>query len=255
MLRAHVDDEGDLTAVNGYAVPRARCRPTPGSRADGRLQPVPCSGQGAAPAGATARPTPPGVKAGQLHAGGLPPRRWSRAQAATPSSSTRSRSPTSKNIRDMVFIDANTGKIVNRYSHGRRRDSTASCTRPTPQPRPHPGLEGGRPASRATSTSTSRTSSLRRRRLLVLRQRLRSRLLRRRRRHDADGQQRPGHRLPERQLERRDHQLLRRRLLRRRRGARVGPRLHRVHLRPDLPVAVGCAQRVATPTSGARPST
>ena len=54
----------------------------------------------------------------------------------------------------------------------------------------------------------------------------------------------PTHRLPQRQLERRHHQLLRRRLLRRRRRPRVGPRLHRVHLRPDLPVAVRCAQRV-----------
>ena len=59
-----------------------------------------------------------------------------------------------------------------------------------------------------------------------------------------DGQQRPAHQLPERQLERRHHQLLQRRHLRRRGLARVGPRLHRVHLRPDLPVPAGCAQRV-----------
>ena len=57
------------------------------------------------------------------------------------------------------------------------------------------------------------------------------------------GQQRPDHRLPQRQLERRHHQLLRRRHVRRHRLARVGPRLHRVHLRPDLPVAVGRAER------------
>ena len=62
--------------------------------------------------------------------------------------------------------------------------------------------------------------------------------------HDEDGQQRPRHRLPQRQLERPDDQLLRRGDLRRRRLARVGPRLHRVHLRADLPVPVGCAQRV-----------
>ncbi len=54
----------------------------------------------------------------------------------------------------------------------------------------------------------------------------------------------PTHRLPERELERHHHQLLQRRHLRRRRRPRVGPRLHRVHPRPDLPVAVRCAQRV-----------
>ena len=47
---------------------------------------------------------------------------------------------------------------------------------------------------------------------------------------------------PERELERRDHQLLQRRHGRRCRRARMGPRLHRVHARPDLPMAVGCAQ-------------
>ena len=41
-----------------------------------------------------------------------------------------------------------------------------------------------------------------------------------------------------------DDQLLRRRHLRRRGRARVGPRLHRVHLGRHLPVAVGRAQRV-----------
>ena len=48
----------------------------------------------------------------------------------------------------------------------------------------------------------------------------------------------PTHRLPQRQLERRHHQLLQRRHRRRHGRPRVGPRLHRVHLRADLPVAV-----------------
>ena len=43
-------------------------------------------------------------------------------------------------------------------------------------------------------------------------------------------QQRRRDQLPQRQLERHDHQLLQRRHLRRRRRPRVGPRLHRVHL-------------------------
>ena len=99
--------------------------------------------------------------------------------------------------------------------------------------------------SRAPSTRTSRTRSTRHRRvLLVLQERLRPRLLRRRGRHDDHGQQRPADQLPQRQLERRHHQLLQRRHLRRRRRPRVGPRLHRVHLRPDLPVPVRCPQRV-----------
>ena len=61
---------------------------------------------------------------------------------------------------------------------------------------------------------------------------------------DAHGQQRPRHQLPQRQLERRLGQLLHQRLRRRRGFPRVGPRLHRVHQQPDLPVAVGRAQRV-----------
>ena len=59
----------------------------------------------------------------------------------------------------------------------------------------------------------------------------------------SDGQQRPADRVPQRELERLHDQLLHRRHLRRRRRPRVGPRLHRVHLRPDLPVAVRRAQR------------
>ena len=59
----------------------------------------------------------------------------------------------------------------------------------------------------------------------------------------AHGEQRPDDQLPERQLERRDHELLQRCYRRRRRRARVGPRLHAVHVRPDLPVAVGGAER------------
>ena len=61
---------------------------------------------------------------------------------------------------------------------------------------------------------------------------------------DDDGQQRRRDQLPQRQLERHHHQLLQRRHLRRHRLPRVGPRLHRVHLRPDLPVAVRRPQRV-----------
>ena len=54
----------------------------------------------------------------------------------------------------------------------------------------------------------------------------------------------PTHRLPECQLERHHDELLQRRDRRRRRRARVGPRVHRVHPQPDLPVAAGRTERV-----------
>ena len=247
MIRANLDKSGELTSVNGYAAPDLDLSVDPrisadaaGKRAVGAVRADPPTArrrrrrrhhrhQG--------RPT-----ASSSSTGWAP----SRATPARRSWRTSSRSPTSDNMRDMVFVDADTNKVINRYSLiANALDRELYEATGTPQaPVITKVWEEGDPFPGTLNEDQQNLVNSGRRVLLALQERLRSRLLRRRGRHDEDGQQRPPHQLPQRQLERRHHQLLQRRHLRRRRVARVGPRLHRVHLRADLPVPAGCPQRV-----------
>ena len=107
-----------------------------------------------------------------------------------------------RNVRDMVFVNANTGKVVNRYS---MIDNALDRELYEADAPPRPTWSGKRATpSRARSTRTRQNEVERHRGvLLALQERLQLRLLRRRRLDDAHGQQRPDHRLPQRQLERR----------------------------------------------------
>ncbi|GAB3260896.1 M4 family metallopeptidase [Nocardioides dilutus] len=114
MLRAHVDRDGNLTAVNGYAAPNLDLSVSP------RLSPA-AVGRAAV---AAVKADPPGhdgdadvsgIKAVQtdlvVYRHGVP--RGDRGKAVLAyvvEVSNRA------NVRDMVFLDANTGKLVNRYS-------------------------------------------------------------------------------------------------------------------------------------------
>ena len=112
-LRANLDRAGDLTAVNGYVAPGLSLATTPRFSA----------AQAATRAIGTVRATPPGE--GKVDLSGL--------EAASNTLSVYRMGSikgdpgeailayvvevsNQRNIRDMVFIDANTGKAVNRYS-------------------------------------------------------------------------------------------------------------------------------------------
>ena len=115
MLLAHLDAEGDLTSVNGYAAPGVDISVTP------RLS----AGQAATRAVSEVRTDPPSLDGRKASTSGL-------RAAATDlviyrTGATRGVSgdnvltyvvevTNGNNIRDMVFVDANAGKLLNRYS-------------------------------------------------------------------------------------------------------------------------------------------
>lgn len=114
MLRARVDDQGDLTSVNGYTAPDLDLSTTPAVSAE----------KAASSAVGTVTADPPGEDGG-ADVRGL------RAAATDLSvyrlGSTKGEEGRSvlawivevtndANVRDMVFLDAQTGKVINRYS-------------------------------------------------------------------------------------------------------------------------------------------
>lgn len=114
MLRANVDKQGDLTAVNGFAAP------------DLSLSTTPRIGKDAAARAAvgTVRANPPG-DAGDADTTGI--RAASTKLVVYRLGATKGETGTAvlawvvevtnrANVRDMVFLDATTGKLVNRYS-------------------------------------------------------------------------------------------------------------------------------------------
>ncbi len=242
MLLAHLDAQGDLTSVNGYAAPGVDISVTP------RLS----AGQAAARAVRAVRADPPSHNGGRADTTGL--RAAATDLVVYRTGATRGVAGDNvltyvvevtnrSNIRDMVFVDANAGKLLNRYSmmdDALERDtSSSSSSRPprrsgpraTPSPAPSTWTSRTSCSARASPTGSSRTRSAATPTTAPARPM-----------NTVNND--PTHRLPQRELERHDHQLLQRRHLRRRRRPRVGPRLHRVHPRPDLPVAVRCPQRV-----------
>ncbi|GAA2144198.1 hypothetical protein GCM10009844_17470 [Nocardioides koreensis] len=113
MLKANVDKAGDLTSVNGYAAPALDLGVTP------RLS----ASEAASRAVSTVRAVPPGgastdtrgIEAGSNH---LTIYRMG-AIKGDPGEAVLAyvvEVTNGHNIRDMVFVDANTGKVVNRYS-------------------------------------------------------------------------------------------------------------------------------------------
>ena len=114
MLKAQVDRQGDLTSVNGYAAPDLALSTTPRvSEADAARAAV-----------GTVRANPPGhegdadttgIRAGstdlQVYRQGAVKGETGPAVLAWVVEVTNA-----TNVRDMVFLDANTGKLLNRYS-------------------------------------------------------------------------------------------------------------------------------------------
>jgi Zn-dependent metalloprotease len=115
MLRAQLDAQGDLTSVNGYAAPDVDISVTP------RLS----AGQAAARAVRAVRADPPSHRGGRAGTAGIRPAstelvvyRTGAIRGVVGSSVlTYVVEVTNRNnIRDMVFVDANAGKVINRYS-------------------------------------------------------------------------------------------------------------------------------------------
>jgi Zn-dependent metalloprotease len=115
MLLAHLDTQGDLTSVNGYAAPGVDISVTP------RLS----AGQAAARAVRTVRVDPPSHNGGKANTAGI--RAVSTELVVYRTGATRGVAGENiltyvvevtnrNNIRDMVFVDANAGKLLNRYS-------------------------------------------------------------------------------------------------------------------------------------------
>ncbi|WP_167880568.1 M4 family metallopeptidase [Nocardioides guangzhouensis] len=116
MLRAHVDKDGDLTSVNGFAVPGLDLSVTPRLSATEAAQRAIAVVKAAPPghdgvAGDTA-----GIKAGTNDL--VVYRTGSTAGQANGTDKLVYvvEVTNGKNIRDMVFVDADADKIVNRYS-------------------------------------------------------------------------------------------------------------------------------------------
>ncbi len=240
-IRAHLDGAGQLTSVNGFAAPDLSLDVTP------RLSESDAGCPGDRDRGRERR-----AGAGDLDAAStelVVYRMGSTRGEAGPAVLTWVVEVTNAaDVREKVFLDARTGKVVNRYSmmaHALNRqlieasiddhgtpgnpdDDTVKLTEVWKEGEPTAGLN---PAQLDLHDGTGEAYWL-------FKNAFNRRLLRRSRRHDDHGQQRPAHRLPQRQLERHQHQLLRRRDLRRHGRARVGARLHRAHVRPHLPVAV-----------------
>ena len=115
MLLAHVDTQGDLTSVNGFAAPGIDISMTP------RLT----SGQAAARAVRAVKLDPPSHNGGKASTTGLRAahtnlviyRTGAIRDVAGENVLTYTVEVTNhRNIRDMVFVDANTGKLLNRYT-------------------------------------------------------------------------------------------------------------------------------------------
>ena len=115
-IRVNIDKAGDLTSVNGYAAPGLDLSVTP------RLT----AAEAAQRAIATVRANPPaGEGAGKVDVSGL--KAASNTLSVYRLGATKGERGAAvlayvvevandRNIRDMVFVDANTGKFVNRYS-------------------------------------------------------------------------------------------------------------------------------------------
>lgn len=116
MLRAQVDEQGDLTSVNGYAAPRLSLSTDPritaaeaGKRAVGLVRedaPTTHDGEAADVSGIAAKTTELVV----YRLGAV------RGEAGKAVLAYEVEVTNDKNIRDVVFIDAQTGKAVNRWS-------------------------------------------------------------------------------------------------------------------------------------------
>ena len=114
MLRAHIDGQGDLTAVNGYAAPDLDLSTTP------RLT----ASEAAARALGTVRRDPPGqdgvTDTSGIRADGttLVVYRLGSTQgvAGEPVLAYAVEVTNGANVRDVVILDAGSGKVVNRYS-------------------------------------------------------------------------------------------------------------------------------------------
>ena len=115
MLRAQLDPQGDLTSVNGYAAPGLDISVTP------RLS----ASQAAARAVRAVRADPPSHDKGLASTAGI--RAASTDLMVYRTGATRGvvgdnvlayvvEVTNRSNIRDMVFVDANAGKLLNRYS-------------------------------------------------------------------------------------------------------------------------------------------
>ena len=115
-LKAHLDDDGDLTAVNGTAVPNLSLSTTPrlsaqesGKRAVASVRSdPPTSEDGKAGSTAGIRAVSPELF---VYRTGL-----IRGETGTNELAYRIEVTNNKNVRDIVFLDANTGKVLNRYS-------------------------------------------------------------------------------------------------------------------------------------------
>ncbi len=241
LLRAHLDSDGSLTAVNGYAAPASTCRSTRACRA----------AQAGSTAVAWSRPTRPSTTEpadmtrprGRQHpAGGLPHRRHQgvagKAVLAYVVEVTNR-----ANVRDVVFIDAQTGKMVNRYSMIDNDLDRELYEQNTEHRRPI--WEEGDPFPGDPQRGPAEPGRGHRRVVLVLR---RTPSVATPTTTTAPTMKTvnndPTIACPNANWNgvttnycngvTSDDVVV----------PRVGPRLHRVHLRPDLPVAVRCAQRV-----------
>ncbi len=114
MLRAQVDHEGDLTAVNGYAAPDLSLSVDPrisadeaGKRAVGLVREDPPGHDGET---ADLTGIAQGTRAGRL------PHGRTRGDAGEAVLAYQVEVTNDDNIRDAVFIDAQTGKALNRWS-------------------------------------------------------------------------------------------------------------------------------------------
>ena len=114
LLRAHVDKQGDLTSVNGYAAPALDLDTSPRIDAESAAQ----------RAVGTVRAAPPGHE-GDADTTGI--RAASTDLTVYRLGATKGEAgkailawvvevTNATNVRDMVFLDASTGKLVNRYS-------------------------------------------------------------------------------------------------------------------------------------------
>ena len=114
MLRAHLDRDGDLTAVNGYAAPNLDLSVTPRLSA-AEIGRAAVAAVKADPPGHDGDADTSGVKSVRtdlaVYRTGIP--RGDRGEAVLVYVVEVSNG---SNVRDMVFLDANTGKLVNRYS-------------------------------------------------------------------------------------------------------------------------------------------
>ncbi|PVG82038.1 hypothetical protein DDE18_15240 [Nocardioides gansuensis] len=114
MLRAHVDEQGDLTSVNGYAAPDLSLSTTPRVSAER-------AGEAAV---GTVRAQPPGHEGDAdttgIHAASTELVVYrlgaTKGEAGKAILAWVVEVTNGANVRDMVFLDAQTGKLVNRYS-------------------------------------------------------------------------------------------------------------------------------------------